>query len=172
MKSFPRLLSLLICLALLGACPLLGACAPKPVSRAADPTSPAPDQFSLVQRHPDQGKLKKLLAVEVEKAQQAGRTPYVQMTAKWCTYCQALSRNLSKPVMIDAFTGTYIILLDYDEWEFQLPASGLNVVGVPAFFELDDQGRATGRSIYGAVWDSDDPEVIAPYLKEFFNAGQ
>jgi hypothetical protein len=42
------------------------------------------------------------------------------------------------------------------------------VIGVPTFFELNDEGRSTGRTITGAAWGADVPENMAPVLQGFF----
>ena len=70
--------------------------------------------------------------------------------------------------MIDAFSGTYIIQLDFDEWERQLSDSGFYVPGIPAYYEVDAEGFSTGRMITGGAWGEDVAENIAPPMKAFF----
>jgi hypothetical protein len=82
--------------------------------------------------------------------------------------CKALRRSLSDQRMIEAFTGTYIIQLDWNAWLDQLDEAGFTVEAVPAFFELDAKGRPTGRTITGGAWGEDIPENMAPPLKKFF----
>ena len=71
--------------------------------------------------------------------------------------------------MVDAFNGTYIILVNLDEWKRQLNRSDFAVSGIPAFFQLDEEGAYTGRMITGAAWGEDIPENMAPPLKAFFS---
>jgi hypothetical protein len=73
--------------------------------------------------------------------------------------------------MIEAFRGIYLIRLDIDEWERSLPGSGFRVFGVPTFFEVDEKGLPTGRTLTGAAWGRDIVENMAPVLKQFFAEG-
>lgn len=132
--------------------------------------SPAPDKFTLVQLERSDAALDSILKAEVEKAKEQGRHPYVEFYADWCPPCIALRKSLSDDRMVDAFSGTYIIQLDLDEWENELPEAGFDVPGIPIFFELDQDGKPTGRTISGGAWGEDIPENMAPPLKEFFQS--
>jgi thiol-disulfide isomerase/thioredoxin len=133
--------------------------------------SPAPESFSLVTPHPDQGDLASLLAAYAGRAAELGRNPFVEFSAAWCPPCVALAENLDDPRIVEAFRGTYIIRLDYDEWKDRLSGTGFTVVGVPTFFELDGSGNPTGRIITGTAWGEDIPENMAPPLRAFFRGG-
>lgn len=132
--------------------------------------SPAPDKFTIVQLNYSDTPLNHLLKAEVQKAREQGRDPYVEFYADWCPPCKALRKNLGDERMVDAFTGTYIIQLNLDEWKSELPEAGFTVPGIPMFFELDAAGKPTGRIISGGAWGEDIPENMAPPLKEFFHA--
>jgi thiol:disulfide interchange protein len=132
--------------------------------------SPAPTSFTLVILHPSQGDLSSLLALHASLAAQLNRKPFVEFSADWCPPCQALAASLSDARMVEAFRGTYIIRLDLDEWKSKLARSGFTVLGVPTFFELDGDGRPSGRILTGAAWGEDIPENMAPPLKEFFQS--
>jgi len=131
--------------------------------------SPAPEKFTIVRVGQNDGKLKDILRLEAQKAVEIGRQPYVEFYADWCPPCNALRESLSDERMIDAFDGTYIIKLDLDAWENKLSGTGFYVVGIPAFYEIDSDGRPTGRMITGGAWGEDIPENIAPPMKEFFD---
>ena len=131
--------------------------------------SPAPDKFTVVQLEYSDTSLGDLLKAEVQKAKVEGRRPYVEFYADWCPPCNALRKHLGDERMVDAFTGTYIIQLDLDEWEKELSGAGFSVPGIPMFFEVDAAGRPTGRMISGGAWGEDIPENMAPPLKEFFH---
>lgn len=131
--------------------------------------SPAPDKFTVVQVGNSKEKLLDILQVEAEKASNMDRQPYVEFYADWCPPCNAIRDSLEDERMVDAFTGTYIIKLDFDYWQGKLSGTGLYVPGIPAFYEIDVDGIPTGRMITGAAWGEDVPENIAPPLKEFFN---
>jgi thiol-disulfide isomerase/thioredoxin len=142
--------------------------ADRPPAELAVDISPAPESFALVTPHPSEGALQDLLTAHALRAIQAGRKPFVEFSADWCPPCVALARSLGDPRMVDAFQGTYIIRLDFDEWESRLPGSGFRVVGVPVFFEINAEGKPTGRMITGAAWGADIPENMAPVLQAFF----
>jgi thiol-disulfide isomerase/thioredoxin len=133
--------------------------------------SPAPDKFTVVRVGESKEKLLDILRVEAKKASDLGRKPYVEFYADWCPPCNAIRENLSDERMIDAFTGTYIIEVDWDYWERKLPGTGFYIPGVPAFYEVGTDGSPTGRMITGAAWGEDIPENIAPPMKDFFNGG-
>jgi thiol-disulfide isomerase/thioredoxin len=133
--------------------------------------SPAPEKFTIVRVEKGNGELEDILRLEARKAVDMGRHPYVEFYADWCPPCKALKESIGDERMIDAFGGTYIIQLDLDEWERNLSGTGFRVVGIPAFYEIDADGKPTGRMITGGAWGEDVPENIAPPMKEFFNAG-
>jgi thiol:disulfide interchange protein len=130
--------------------------------------SPAPDIFSVIRIEPGSAKIKDILKAEAQKASALGRHPYVEFYADWCPPCNAIKKNLGDPRMVDAFAGTYIIKLDTDDWGEKLSGTGLYVPAIPAFYELDANGKSTGRMITGAAWGEDIPANIAPPMKAFF----
>lgn len=130
--------------------------------------SPAPDSFTLVTIHSSQGDLPSLLVFHASQAAQLNRKPFAEFSAEWCYPCKALAKSLSDDLMVEAFRGTYIIRIDIDEWKSQLARFGFNVLGVPTFFELDENGRPSGRLITGTAWGEDIPENMAPPLQKFF----
>ena len=95
---------------------------------------------------------------------------FVQIVAVWCVPCKALRANMEHELMGDAFQGTYIVQLDFDEWFNQLP--DINVpnkkLPIPAFFRIDAKGVATNQTINGGAWEDDTPENMAPVLKKYF----
>jgi thiol-disulfide isomerase/thioredoxin len=170
MKIKTILLVLSFAMALLLACSLftIPVKTPEAVAEAATDESPDPASFTLIVLHPSQGKLSSLLTTHADLAAQLERKPFVEFSAEWCPPCKALAASLPDPRMVEAFRGTYIIRLDLDEWKSQLGRSGFAVPGVPAFYELDEAGRPSGRMITGGAWGEDIPENMAPPLKAFF----
>ncbi len=141
--------------------------------RVPTPTPPAPsDKFVAVTLKAADGKLADLLPAEAQKATDRGLTPFVELYADWCAPCQALSKSLSDPRMIDAFTGTYIIRLNVDDWKDALPGAGFTADVIPIFFAVDPAGKPTGPTITGAAWGEDLPANMAPPLREFFIANK
>jgi thiol-disulfide isomerase/thioredoxin len=131
--------------------------------------SPAADLFTVVHVRPEDGLLVDLVQGAAQQAQAIGRTPFVEFYANWCPPCNALRESLGDERMIAAFSGTYIIKVNVDEWRSSLPSSGFHVVGIPVFFAVDSAGKSTGRSIDGGAWDENIPENMAPPLKKFFH---
>lgn len=136
----------------------------------ADDQSPDPEAFSLVVPHPEEGELMALLAAHSQVAIDMGRRPFVEFSAEWCPPCQALEASLVDPLMIEALRGIYLIRLDVDEWESQLAGSEFRIPGIPLFYELDANGRSTGRAISGSAWGEDIAVNMAPPLQAFFQA--
>jgi thiol-disulfide isomerase/thioredoxin len=130
--------------------------------------SPAPDSFTVIRIEPGPAKVKDILQAEAQKAAALGRRPYIEFYADWCPPCNAIKKNLDDPLMVEAFAGTYIIKLDTDVWGDKLSGLGIYVPGIPAFYELDENGKPTGRMITGAAWGEDIPANIAPPMKMFF----
>jgi hypothetical protein len=131
--------------------------------------SPAPARFTVVRLGaPADSQLNALLAEQARRARAAGRRPFVEFEAAWCGPCQSLKRSLGNGRMVEAFAGTYIVRVDLDSWQAHLAGTGFDVPSIPAFFELGDDGRPTGRRIDGGAWGEDIPENMAPPLKAFF----
>jgi|HubBroStandDraft_6_1064221.scaffolds.fasta_scaffold798192_2 hypothetical protein len=141
-----------------------------PTTSKADAKSDTTTAVAIVDIISKQGKLPNVLKAEIAKAITAGRTPFVELGATWCGPCNHLKASLGDKRMIDAFSGTYIVHLDVDDWKGQLAPLGFVSNGIPAFFAIDANGKATGQVITGDAWGEDIPENMAPPLKEFFRA--
>src|SRR5262245_13018151 len=85
--------------------------------------SPAPDRFTGVRRFEAGDLLSVQLARESHKAVEADRRPFLYVYADWCGPCQSLHASLGDQRMVDAFSGTYIILANLDEWRSQVDGS-------------------------------------------------
>ena len=109
-----------------------------------------------------------LLQAELVKAMEQGRKPFVYFYADWCGPCKKLRASLAEPAMVDAFAGTYIIALNFDQWQSKIAATNFKIKGFPVFFALNDKAESTGRNIDGGAWGKDTPENMAPPLKAFF----
>lgn len=106
--------------------------------------------------------------LQAAKAREQGRKPFVYFYADWCGPCKRLRASLNDPKMVDAFSGTYIIALNYDQWKSKVTATNFKIKGFPAFYALNDQAESTGRRIDGGAWAADTPDNMAPPLKAFF----
>ena len=134
--------------------------------------SPAPERFTIAALEKSKGAFEDQLAFHSEQALADGRKPFVYFSATWCPPCQVIKKTIDDPLMVDAFSGTYIIQVDIDDWEDEISESDFWVWSIPAFDEVDEFGRPTGYAIDGGEWEEDIPENIAPVLKEYFNSGQ
>jgi len=114
--------------------------------------------------------LAKILQSQYAAAIKAGRTPVVELGATWCGPCKELAASLGDARMKDAFAGMYIVRLDIDQWKEKLAPLGFKTDGIPAFFPIDETGKAIGPEIDGGAWGDNIPENMAPPLKKFFTA--
>src|SRR5689334_17317649 len=78
----------------------------------------APAGFTIVRLHPEDGDLQTMLRSEAQKATSLGQMPVVEFDATWCPPCQAIDKAIKakNELMLKAYSGTYIIKLDVDEW--------------------------------------------------------
>ncbi|HEX9333334.1 MAG TPA: thioredoxin domain-containing protein [Anaerolineales bacterium] len=145
-----------------------------PKSIATPESIVAPIGFTIVRLHPKDGDLPTMLADEAQKAIALGQMPIVEFDATWCPPCRAIDKAIkaNNKLMLQAYSGTYIIKLDVDEWgwkdgkvqDFQFDA-------IPVYFKLDSEGNQTGDVIDGGAWGEDIPENIAPVMDKFFHGG-
>ena len=129
----------------------------------------APEKnFTIVRIQLSAGELPAVIKAGMPKAKQLGRKPFVYFYADWCSPCRALRNSLDDPLMIDAFNGTYIIQFDADAWGTRLAGTGFSIRGIPVLFEINNDGKPTGRKIDGGAWGDNIPRNMAPPLKAFF----
>ena len=179
----PARLPLLVCLLCLTACGSDSEDAPKSEGLTAgaldaiagkearlqaqiNPIAPSSKVVSLGDDLPE---LLPALAGEVGKAKDQNLKAHVELWADWCGPCKKLEASMGDPRMRDAFAGIYLIRLNSDAWGEKFADTGLSLGGgIPAFFELGDDGRVTGRTITGGAWGDNIPENMAPPLKTYF----
>jgi hypothetical protein len=132
--------------------------------------APGPD-FTLVRIYAKDGDLQTQLAAEVKKAQALKQAPFVEFDATWCQPCQAITDSLAakNTLMLNAYSGIYLVHVDVDEWGWGDPHAGFIVKAIPIFFGLDTDGKTNGTAVDGGAWGEDIPENIAPILTQFFH---
>lgn len=140
-----------------------------------DTTSTRGDSaLKIVELTPEQGTLSALLKAQVAKAMALGLTPFVELGAPWCGSCRLLDKSMHDARMIDAFTGTYIIRLDIDQWkQGVLDTQGISAAqGIPAIYAVDSVGHGIGQDITiglaASIPDDWSPEKTAVALKGYF----
>ena len=132
----------------------------------------APTGFTIVRLHPQDGDLQTVLAGEAQKATALGQMPIVEFDATWCPPCQAIDRAIkaNNKLMLKAYSGTYIIKLDVDEWGWsESGVQDFRFDGIPVYFKLEAEGNQTSEVIDGGAWEADIPENIAPVMDRFFH---
>jgi len=113
--------------------------------------------------------LKEIVLDNVKIAKAENLKAFIQITAEWCTPCKKLRAVMNHKLMQSAFNGVFIIRIDADEWEKELPSIGIEVEAVPVFFEVGSNGKVTDYTINGGAWGEDIPENIAPPLAAYFH---
>jgi thiol-disulfide isomerase/thioredoxin len=143
---------------------------PPPASSSSSSPEPRPPErrFVTVELAPTQGDLVPLLRAEFGRARGKGLKPFVEFYADWCEPCRSLARSMSDARMIDAFTGTYIVKLNLDDWQDKLPPAGFMVKLIPSFYAFAEDGRPTGRVLTEKAWGRSVPANMAGPLKAFF----
>lgn len=142
--------------------------APPKDSNAETPAKQAVHSgFTIVNVEPGVD-LQASLASHVKLAKAANLTPYAEVWATWCGPCKAIESSIDTPAMAKAFKGTYLIRLDGDKWADKLGNVGMSNGIIPVFYELDEAGKASKRTINGDAWGDNTPENMAPPLEAFF----
>jgi thiol-disulfide isomerase/thioredoxin len=138
-----------------------------PVASAA-PAEPPPRPFVLVELGPTQGDLQPLLREHAEKARARGLKPFVEFYADWCRPCKLLASLMNDPFIVEAFTGTYVLKLNFDDWQDKLAEAGFQPREIPMFYALDARGQPTGRKLSGDAWGKANAESMSKVLGPFF----
>lgn len=167
-------MSFVRCVLVVCACsaPLLSACNKKSTTGAAASERSGGSThagFVVTELPTSVGALSDALRTEATKAKAQGLEPHVEFWASWCQPCMDLAKSLGDPRMEAAFKGTYIIRLNADEWGDKLGGTGFNASAIPVFYELDAEGKKTGKTIDGGAWGENIPENMAPPLDRYFH---
>jgi thiol-disulfide isomerase/thioredoxin len=101
--------------------------------------------FSEVTLNPAQGTLLPQLAAAVQKADQQGLTPVVDVGASWCEPCHLVDAVIHLPEMGAIMQKMYVIHLDLDVWGRRLRVLGINLESVPRVFALGHTGMPSGE---------------------------
>jgi hypothetical protein len=136
------------------------------------PTKPAPAPASAASHvvvHIHAGtSLAALLREHANAAELAKLRPFLEFGAVWCPPSRMFGEVLEDPRMKSALAGVYLIRAEMDEFMDDPYAKELRLSSVPVFFELDAEGRHTGRTITGGAWGADTIENMSRTMTGFF----
>lgn len=124
--------------------------------------------FTVVKLSKSAGELKSQMLAQQQQSEKLHQKIFVQLTADWCIHCRKLNASLANKKMKDAFQRTYIVQLDVDEWKDQLGSIDVHPNGIPAFYQIGENGLATNYTINGGAWGEDMVANMAPPLKNYF----
>ena len=149
---------------------LAAACKPKPKPEKTGEPATRVTTYEVVQLQAGgKSTLTARLAEETQKARAANLQPFIEFYADWCTYCAALKKSFADPTVQSALTGVYLIEVDIDDWNESLVDAGFDVPEIPLIFELDANGKPTGRVLSDRTYSDYSPAAIASGLREFFD---
>jgi hypothetical protein len=101
-------------------------------------------------------------------AEVAKLRPFLEFGAVWCPPSRIFGNALEDPRMKAALAGVYLIRAELDDFANDPYTRELRASVVPAFYELDAEGRWTGRQINGGAWGVDTLENISRTMAGFF----
>jgi hypothetical protein len=130
------------------------------------PGDRGPATPTIVELGPDQP-LADQLKAHAAQAQARGLRPVFEVGAIWCPPSKLFGDALDHQHMQTALANVYLIRADMDAFGHDPLLRELNVVAVPVFFELDGEGRTTGRSITGAAWGADTVDNMSATMAKF-----
>ncbi len=125
-------------------------------------------QFTLVDLEKTEKPLIQSMLEHRVIAEKKNQQIFVQITAEWCTPCKKLRASMDDIMLRRAFNGTYIVRVDADIWEDELPEINIDLKAVPVFYALSEEGKATSYTINGGAWGEDIPKNMAPPLFDYF----
>ncbi|MBV1908235.1 MAG: thioredoxin family protein [Kangiellaceae bacterium] len=126
-------------------------------------------EFSIVELKWDGLSLTNEIRKHSAIAKTRNQKVFLQMTGEWCSPCKRLRKKTEKNALMEAYRGTYVIRIDYDEWENDLAQIGLNKAPVPSFWELGENNMVTSHYTNGNHWPEITAEVMGPILKLYFS---
>lgn len=130
--------------------------------------APAPATAHVVVHIRGGSPLPALLREHANAAELAKLRPYLEFTATWCPPSRIFGDALEDPRMKSALAGVYLIRAEMDEFIDDPYTRELRLTSVPVFYELDADGRSTGRTINGGAWGADTIENMSRTMSGFF----
>ena len=152
---------------------LLGSQRRQPLASGESPSLPdkpvaAPAASHVVVQIHAGAPLAALLREHANAAELAKLRPFLELGAVWCPPSRLFGDALEDPRMRAALAGVYLIRAELDEFGDDPYARELRAVAVPVFYELNAEGRWTGRTINGGAWGADTIENMSRTMSGFF----
>src|SRR6185503_12432154 len=120
-----------------------------PTAASTAPRTPEEPErpYVLVELAPTQGDLLPLLREHAARAREKKLRPFAEFYADWCAPCRELTRSMGDPRVIDAFRSTYIVKINFDDWQDKLPGTGFVPRQIPVFYAVGADGRPAGPKL-------------------------
>jgi hypothetical protein len=109
-----------------------------------------------------------LLREHANAAELGKLRPFLEFGAVWCPPSRIFGDSLEDPRMRSALAGVYLIRAEMDDFSDDPYSRELRPTSVPVFYELDAEGRHTGRTINGGAWGADTVENMSRTMSSFF----
>jgi hypothetical protein len=139
--------------------------APPPTPTALKPM-PYTGLVKVVDLHASAGTLRTQLALEVGAAKDDSNKVLVITASRSCKACDEVFSTFSNYKVQSSLYDVRVVRVDVDSFPTELAALGLDRVGEPWFFKMNDKLAITD-AISADEWDDNDAYSIAPVLKSF-----
>jgi hypothetical protein len=152
---------------------LLGSQRRQPLASGESPSlpvkpAPAPAPSHVVVHVHAGTPLAASLREHANAAELAKLRPFLEFGAVWCPPSRIFGDSLEDPRMKSALAGVYLIRAEMDDFGDDPYSRELRPTSVPVFYELDADGRWTGRTINGGAWGADTIENMSRTMSGFF----
>lgn len=112
----------------------------------------------------------------LSRAQQEGKSMFVDVSADWCPYCREMDKNVLHDSQVIEFLSQYVtVRLDYDSAAGQSLKRRYSIKGVPCIMLFNSNGQLLGKSDGAPRSSADFIQCVTGFSKSDgsqFNQGQ